>query len=145
MKGIHPSKLMPISRGRPWKKNTTPGVKKKSFSPLTRGKNKTLDKNSSTEPGWGGGREVAAPPLQMHSQHMLRDSLAVHRTFWGRRFRKLLVSCVHKFLLLLLQLFLLLPAYFSEGCNSFPGHVNFCREHIFCSRVIPFLKPFRPG
>ena len=66
----------------------------------------------------------------MHSQHMLRDSLAVHRTFWGRRFRKLLVSCVHKVLLLLLQL-LLLPAYFSEGCNSFPGHVNFSSKRTF--------------
>ena len=144
MKGIHPSKLMPISRGRPWKKNTTPGVKKKEFLSTNPWK-KIRPWTKIQALNLAGGRGGATPPLQMHSQHMLRDSLAVHRTFWGRRFRKLLVFCVHKFLLLLLQLFLLLPAYFSEGCNSFPGHVNFCSEHIFCSRVIPFLKPFRPG
>ena len=71
--------------GRPWRKNLQPLENKfKGFTPTNPWKKNLIPwkRNLSTqpEPGWRGvGGEGAAPPPQMHSQNMLRDSLAVHR------------------------------------------------------------------
>ena len=81
----HPENLEIIRVG-PGKKNYNPWKNNFTVSPpLTPGK-KIIPwkRNLSTqpEPGWRGvGGEGAAPPPQMHSQNMLRDSLAVHRLF----------------------------------------------------------------
>ena len=78
------------STGRPWKKNLQPLENKfKGFTPTNPWKKNLIPwkRNLSTqpEPGWRGvGGEGAAPPPQMHSQNMLRDSLAVHRIFGTR-------------------------------------------------------------
>ena len=73
--------------GRPWKKKLQPLENKfKGFTPTNPWKKNLIPwkRNLSIqpEPGWRGvGGEGAAPPPQMHSQNMLRDSLAVHRIF----------------------------------------------------------------
>ena len=64
------------TEGRPWKKITTPG--KKNYTLEKKVKHSTW---TWLEGGWGRGRS-ASP--QMHSQNMLRDSLAVHRIFGTR-------------------------------------------------------------
>ena len=79
-----------VCSGRPWKKNLQPLENKfQGFTPTNPWKKNLIPwkRNLSIqpEPGWRGvGGEGAAPPPQMHSQNMLRDSLAVHRIFGTR-------------------------------------------------------------
>ena len=70
--------------GRPWKKLQSLENKFNGSTPTNPWKKNLIPwkRNLSTqpEPGWRGvGGEGAAPPPHMHSQNMLRDSLAVHR------------------------------------------------------------------
>ena len=76
--------------GRPWKKKIQPLENKfKGFTPTNPWKKNSIPwkRNLSIQPlpGWrGGGGEALRPPPHMHSQNMLRDSLAVHRIFGTR-------------------------------------------------------------